>query len=862
MEVRCSSCSTEYEFDDALVSARGTSVKCTNCGHQFRVHAPAAAAGVAERWMVRDARGKETTYTSLRELQQAIVKGLVDPKHEMSHGNQPFRPLQDIYELQTFFEVAKQRAVNQRLPPRTLLGVGRDAAKPGEAKPARQSVPPPRKARTEPMAPAARDLVTPVGGVPAVDSPGGDTIRQPRVAPRAAVNEDLGGGDTIRQPRVRDDSHPHHDLRANNGSRPPPDARGDSGARPLPRANAAVPGTAGPGPARHSQPPGVLSGERLSQNPLEPPVIAAAAPTHPWQQMQGLHDEPPSHITGRRGAGSKWIVAVLFLGTLGLLGATVGREYLVRFVRREPAQPVVDQRVPALLEQARTALLKGDFEKAHGELAKASVLAEAEPAVATAIARLEVARTEPTWLRLRILGELEAAAAQKVQTRKKRPSAAEVAAEAEQEAKNALEKKQLELSYQDRMGQVKNAVSAAVLRAPESPEAVRAKVDSLRLAGMVKDARALVGPIAGGGTEPDNAYTLGALDLVESEAGLPSALERLRTAARTEEGLGKARALLIYALARSGDAAGADAELDKLQVIAPQHPALAALRSLVELAQSKASPEPEPPAVAASALPTAPAPRPSAASGEEVAPSALGQAAKLHREGDLDGAEKLYQGVLSRNPKSIPALSGLGDIARQRHQAATAAAFYDQILKQNRNHVPTLMARADLYWAAGNRILAVALYRRALSQVDHSDPTWQRAMTRIEEYEREGAAPTGESSEAVPSEPAPEAEPSTDGTEPPAASPTPSTPSSPAPGATPPGAAAPAPTPRDSTEAPAPTRRRLPPIGGVPVTPGGTAPVQAPVKPPASPPGGSPPVAPAPAAPPSGSKPPGPSLSQ
>ena len=74
MEVRCSSCSTEYEFDDALVSARGTSVKCTNCGHQFRVHAPPAATGISEKWIVRDGRGKESTFTSLRELQQAIVK--------------------------------------------------------------------------------------------------------------------------------------------------------------------------------------------------------------------------------------------------------------------------------------------------------------------------------------------------------------------------------------------------------------------------------------------------------------------------------------------------------------------------------------------------------------------------------------------------------------------------------------------------------------------------------------------------------------------------------------------------------------------------------------------------------------------
>src|SRR6187549_2025679 len=110
MEVRCSNCATEYEFDDALVSARGTSVKCTNCGHQFRVHAPK---GASEKWVVRDTRGKETTFTSLRDLQQAIVKGAIDPKHEMAHGDRAFRPLQDIYELQTFFDVARQRALHQ-----------------------------------------------------------------------------------------------------------------------------------------------------------------------------------------------------------------------------------------------------------------------------------------------------------------------------------------------------------------------------------------------------------------------------------------------------------------------------------------------------------------------------------------------------------------------------------------------------------------------------------------------------------------------------------------------------------------------------------------------------------------------------
>ncbi|HEU4577436.1 MAG TPA: zinc-ribbon domain-containing protein [Polyangiaceae bacterium] len=762
MEVRCSSCSTEYEFDDALVSARGTSVKCTNCGHQFRVHAPAAAGGVSEKWIVRDGKGKETLFTSLRELQQAIVRGLLDPKHEMSHGNQPFRPLQDIYELQTFFDVARHRAMNQRQPPRTLLGVGRDAVKPS-----RQSVPPPRKPRPEASAPV-QDRVTPIAGVPAVDPP---------VAPARS-------DDDVRVPT-------------------------ETGTRPLLHgANAALTGTAGAGPVPTPQDRAALNDrvsqpllERISQNPLEPPLItktvnavpATAGSTVPWQHLQGLQDEPASNPLGRsRGAGSRWIVALLVLGTLALVGGTVGREYLVRFVRREPPAPVVDQRVPALLEQARGALARGDFETAHGELAKASVLAETDPDVAVAQARLEVARAEPVWLRLKISAALEAAAAQKAQSRKRKPTAAEVAAEADQAEKDAIEKKQLELAFQDRMNQAKASVSSAMMRAPNAIDAVRAKVDSLRLAGQVKDARALVGPLANAASDPDNAYSLGALDVAEGDAGLPSALDRLRTAARTEEALGKARALLIYALAQSGDATGASAELGKLQTLAPQHPALAALKSLVELAQSKVAPvpEPEPPRAAPASTP---APR-AEKSGNDTQ-SLLEQAGKLHREGDLDGAEKVYQSVLARSSKNVDAISALGDIARERHNNATAAAFYDQALKLNRNHVPTLMGRADMYWASGNRILAVALYRRALAQVSPSDPVGQRALKRIEDFDRDGAGTgtgTIEGSEPDPSE----------------ANPTEKEPAAEAP--------APAPAPSNDSSEAAPVKRRLPPIGGVP----------------------------------------------
>lgn len=727
MEVRCSSCATEYEFDDALVSARGTSVKCTNCGHQFRVHPPAgmaAAGGAAETWVVRDARGKETVYRSLRDLQQAIVRGSVDPKHEMSHAGQPFRAMQDIYELQTFFNAARLRP--PKPAPRTLLGVGRDGT-PREAAvrdagvrdvavrdagEGRVSAPPPRKrGANEPT----QERITPVAGMPAV--------RVPLPAePLASAS----------------------DVRAQHQ---------ESGARPVSRDRASTPSPAPP-PA-HVR----IDKDKLDTKDERPRKAPSSSPGAglPWQQLSGLREADTDDLPPAGRAGSRWIAAVVVLGGLALIAGTVGRNYLLGFTRPSAEAPVVDQRVPQLLEQARVALARGDFENARAELAKASLLAETDPSVAGAKARLELAMAEQVWLEQRVRAAIEAAAAEKPPARAKTKAAE--ALEAEAVEKRAIEKKQLELSFQDRIGKAKAAVAVAAERAPEALEVVRARVDALRLGNQLKEARALVGPLSAQASDPDNAYSLGALDLSEGPSGYTSAIDRLRVAARPEEALGKARALLVYVLALSGDAAAASAELDKLQTLAPVHRALPALRELVDTAQSRTpaaaqaaqrpAPQPAPSSPSAASHPA----RSSAASDGDVS-SQLNHAATLHRAGDLGGAEKVYQGVINKSPNNISALAGLGDIARQRRANGTAAAYYDQILKLDRNHVGALMARADLYWHAGNRLLAVALYRRALSQVGQSDPLGQRALRRIEEFDRQGAAPGATGEEPSETEPA------------------------------------------------------------------------------------------------------------
>ncbi|HMR09301.1 MAG TPA: zinc-ribbon domain-containing protein, partial [Polyangiaceae bacterium] len=122
MDVRCGRCGTEYEFDDALVSERGTTVKCTNCGHQFKVRPPDAGAGAPERWVVRTATGRELVYTSLRELQRGIAQRQVGPEDLLSRGNQPPRPLGSIAELEPFFVTRAVPAV-AGAQNRTLAGV-------------------------------------------------------------------------------------------------------------------------------------------------------------------------------------------------------------------------------------------------------------------------------------------------------------------------------------------------------------------------------------------------------------------------------------------------------------------------------------------------------------------------------------------------------------------------------------------------------------------------------------------------------------------------------------------------------------------------------------------------------------------
>lgn len=103
MDVICDRCKAEYEFDEALLGDKGTTVKCSACGHVFRVLPPNRDAGRSQLKLRFSKDGTVKSLGSLRELQQRIRAGEVSLDDELGRDGFPFRLLRDVPELKNFF---------------------------------------------------------------------------------------------------------------------------------------------------------------------------------------------------------------------------------------------------------------------------------------------------------------------------------------------------------------------------------------------------------------------------------------------------------------------------------------------------------------------------------------------------------------------------------------------------------------------------------------------------------------------------------------------------------------------------------------------------------------------------------------
>jgi predicted Zn finger-like uncharacterized protein len=691
MDVQCERCKTEYEFDDALVSGRGTTVRCTNCGHQFKVRG-VQGNGANDQWFVKTTEGRELSFGTLRDLQRAILAKQVARADVLLRAGASPRALGSIAELEPFF----QGRTSSRPPP--AMG----PADPAAGLPAMPKGSPSWRGDESPLPPPARTPSIPV------------VVARPRQAYGSVVEGPRRKMDTLRPPAT--------------GTAAPPQASSPLAVpqaaliQPQPIVSAAPPR---PHPRPTPPPPPMSMDEaepstrRSLPTPMGlPPVATERSMPPPPPRRTARRAEPSADIdlpdmrssipsshepysVPRRGRVGGWVVAFVLMLAVGVVGWVVARPYLVG--RTAGAASQLDPRAQSFLSQGEAALADGNLDLSKEDFDKASALAEGDPHVLLDQARLASSQADIPWLKLRLL---PAGANDEVRTTK--------------------------AQLDERVSRAQRASEAALAIGSTDVAAVRAKIDALRLAGERDTARGYVSKVIGQASQPETAYVLAALDLAEPEPLWTTVIERLKFAAAGEGNAGRARAALVYALARSGDLAGAKTELAKLDALVRPYPLLPNLSSFLERSQAKplidagavtpssalsaaraespaAAPATQPGAVAA---PVSPAANPGGGDTSGGDPRLGMQAAsQAIRKGDWDRARQIYDGIVARNPSDSEALCGLGDVARAQGDSAGAIATYKRAISVNPSYLPALLGVADTQWITGDHGGAVRGYK-------------------------------------------------------------------------------------------------------------------------------------------------------
>ena len=733
MDVRCERCGTEYEFDDALVSGRGTTVKCTNCGHKFKIRRSDGDFS-EDFWNVRTADGRTLVFTSLRELQRAIQANQVERADMLSRGGLPPKAIGGIPELTPFFD-QREGTRGGTLPPAGARDSSRSRPPPPPGASAPALAPPRQRAATRPDFPAPPAVLS---SAATKTIPGtGDEV------PPARVKSDMTRTQPLPVPSMRPQTLPGVAPPSEESPRisvpppvptrsaPPVPSRAPPvptrSAPPVPSRAPPVPSRAPPAPApvaaAASSPPAARPAEREAVVASEPaisnaPAAVATEPkddrTSPLPPLRRVSFESSAEDSSERAHESRrsyaevdmparerrrpvggYVVAMVVLFGVGLVGAIWARDNLgSKLGVGKPAATVADPRVAGFLSTGEQALAEGNLELAKESFDKASVVAEREPRVLLGIARLAAARADVFWLKSRLL-PTDAVD----EHRLVRDGLAELAQASRKSADDAL------------------ALAA------DDPAALRAKVDALRISGDRDGARALVAKLGGSAAQPETSYVLAVLDLAEAEPGWPSVVERLRTAAAAESGPGRARAALVYALARSGDAVGAKNEVDRLAGMTRQHPLLPLLRAFAERARTATpvgSARPDAGVVEARPM-TASVGGPALGGGGGGAPAgdprqlvAQGEAARA--KGEYEKARSLFAAAVEKSPSDSEALHGLAAIAHAQRDIAGAKAAYKRVLAINPSYLPSLIGLADTDWDSGDKGAALKSYKEIVDR--------------------------------------------------------------------------------------------------------------------------------------------------
>jgi predicted Zn finger-like uncharacterized protein len=704
MDVVCDRCRAEYEFDDALVSERGTTVKCTSCGHQFKIYRMSSHPEGVRSWNLRRPDGTVIPFDSLAVLQKWILEGRVSKMDEICRGNEPWKPLGAIAELESFFSTAEIRASTVPSLPGTRPASHRVPAASGRPA-AREGTPPTpsNAARSTPAAQGGSTLRP--GGMPPVNTAHGYPAPPP--APSAART-----GPT------------HHDRTAPIGTPVLPPKIGDDDATTVSAMSTAsgyASGGSGAAIGAPPPPPKTVS--------LDPPALPA--PRAVEQVSDDDVDEfPTPKPSGGKGLGWALAVGLVLAGGIGLAAWKLG--YLSTSPRVDPATAARTVAPPQLdvarrLERRYT---RQAFEEAREELARALAVAPDNAAVHAARAHVMALWSEQLKQRA---DDLDA------RTRAPGADGASLRAEAAVLRRDATERLDRARADADRA-----EAGAAALHGPPRASVEADLADVARIGGDVVTARRrLDAAHAEGPSTPDIEL---ANALLARDTGVSTqAVEGLRaTIARADDHV-RARLALARLLAAQGDAASARRELEAVLRAIPGHDDAQWLTQALTrgeapmIASATGTGERDAAAATTDAAVVASNTNPTSAPTANGAAPAAGRSYdqlvddgdRYQDEGRSAQARERYRMALQMRPSGAEALAGMGFVDLEDRELSSAISNFRRALSASPSYGEALIGLGEAYTSQGSYEQALGAYNRYLVS-NPSGPQAHMARRQVE----------------------------------------------------------------------------------------------------------------------------------
>ncbi|HEX4450349.1 MAG TPA: zinc-ribbon domain-containing protein [Kofleriaceae bacterium] len=717
MDVRCEKCQTEYELDESRLKPGGVTVKCTNCGHMFKIRkrtptnvglptvdpnrprsssqneAPTVRApmpsradsvlgdampsamndpgsGPTERnWLVRLENGEQKTCRELATLQQWIVAGVATRESLISRSGKTWKRLGDITELGQYFSIAD------------------------EARTQRAGRPTPR----------------------------------PSVQPK---NVSAAGGTVL--PDDPDDEAPTTTRRPNRATPPPPPQAN----RPDPRAATELAPTTGPGMRAQTPPSAPPPGRQtaawasseikptesiasMPQGPRGGNFSAAAAKNEPMfagrvrmdpgdessfdtGRVKLDDDDPNDAMNRQRGSrAGTWIAIVALLVIAGGAGAV----YMLVFDKHDQVATAAPKDAAAVAAPSDAALVvqAGSNGSAVAppvadplDAARAEIANGVEPRLKGAYDALADKTDGPS---LAMRARLGAALSQSQLDR--------AVLDADKADADKLRKagKQLAIDV--------SAIAQKALKArADDPWANLAMADVLRLQGKSAHEvdRYLQVAKTKGADDKDlaRAVALAAAQTDARDSYYDDALKDLKDYATADDP--RVRIELALIAFQQGKPADARPLVDQVLSASPDHDVARAIAKRLETVVAKTDPMPAEDHEHGGRTPP---PQNNGGDGGGDYDTLVAKAGKL-AESNCPRAMEIYQNALVQKPTGVEALTGIGYCYLDAKQFSSAFSKFRTALAVSQRYEPALAGIAETYQQQGNKDQAIASWRAYL----------------------------------------------------------------------------------------------------------------------------------------------------